>query len=67
MITGTGFNVDSGIEKNLVKIPKSLLNQKVKWNHQLEVHDHFQVQFWEKDNLPKCQGGVQNLGKFKWM
>jgi len=35
----------------------------VKWNYQREVQDHFQaqVQFWENDNLPKCQGGSQNL------
>ena len=41
----------------MVKIPESLLNQKVKWNHQHKVQDHFQaqVQFQEKDNLPKCQ------------
>ena len=44
-------------EKNLVKILESLLNQKVKGNYQLDVQDHFQaqVQFREKDNLPKCQ------------
>ena len=50
-------------EKNLVKIPESLLNQKEKWNSQLEVQDHFQaqVQFREKDNLPKCQCDFQIL------
>ena len=49
--------------KNLVKIPESLLNQKVKWNHQHEVQDHFQaqVQFQEKDNLPECPGDFHNL------
>ena len=43
-------------EKNLVKIPGSLLNQKVKWNYSHEAQDHFQAQaqFREKDNLPKC-------------
>ena len=52
-------------KKNLVKIPESLLNQKVKWNYQLEIQDHFQaqVQFLKKDNLPKCQGGSQNFGQ----
>ena len=27
--------------------------------------DHIlaQAQFWEKNNLPKCQGGVQNFGQ----
>ena len=46
-------------------MPESLLNQKVKWKHQHEVQDHFQaqVQFQEKDNLPKCQGGFQNFGQ----
>jgi len=67
---GTGFNVDSGIEKKMVKIPGSLLNQKVKRNHQREVQDHFQaqVQFREKDNLPKCQGcdgGQVQVGMMK--
>ena len=40
-------------EKNLVKIPESLLN----------LQDHFQaqVQFREKDNLPKCQCDFQAL------
>ena len=56
-------------EKNLVKIPESLLNQKVKWNYQLGDQDHLhtQVQFRKKDNLLKCQGSIQNFGKFKLM
>jgi len=46
------------------------LNQKVKWNSQLEVQDHFQaqVQFQEKDNLPKHQGcdvGQVQVGMMK--
>ena len=47
----------------MVKLPESLLNQKAKWKYQLKVQDHFQaqVQFWEKDNLPKCQGGFQDF------
>ena len=51
-------------EKNLVKIPESLLNQKVKRNYQLEVQDYFQaqVQFREKDNLPTWQSDFQTLG-----
>ena len=50
-------------EKNLVKIPESLLNQKVKWNHQHEVSDHIHVQFQfqERDNLSECQCDFQNL------
>ena len=43
----------------------------MKWNSQLEVQDHFkaQVQFQEKDNLPKCQGcdvGQVQVGMIKW-
>jgi len=47
----------------LIKISESLLNQKVKWNHQLEAQDHFhiQFQFQERDNLPKCQCDFQTL------
>ena len=35
----------------------------MKWNYQLEVQDHFQaqIQFWEKDNLPKSQYDFQTL------
>ena len=35
----------------------------MKWNNKHEIQDHFQaqVQFREKDNLPKCQGGFQNF------
>ena len=52
-------------KKNLVKILESLLNQKVKWNYQLVDQDHIltQVQFREKDNLPKYQHGSQNFGQ----
>ena len=46
------------------------MNQKVKWNHHHEIQDHFQaqVQFQEKDNLPKCQevdGGHVQVGMMK--
>ena len=45
-----------------MKIPESLLNQKVEFNHQVEVYDHIhsQVQFQERDNLPKRQCDFQN-------
>ena len=49
----------------MVKISESLLNQKVKWNYQLEVQDYFQaqIQFREKDNLLKSQDGSQKFGQ----
>ena len=55
----------SEYEKNIVKIPESLLNQKAKWNYQLVDQDHIlsQVQFREKDNLPKCQHDSRNFGQ----
>ena len=48
---------------NLVKTPQSILNQEVELNYQVEVQDHIhaQVQFQEKDNLPKCQWDFQHL------
>ena len=58
-----------------MKTPESLLNQEVELNYQVEVQDHInsQVQFQERDNLPKCQCGFQNLefgqvqiGVLKW-
>ena len=58
-----------------MKTPKSLLNQEVELNYQVKVQDHIhsQVQFQERDNLPKCQCGFQNLefrqvqmGVLKW-
>jgi len=48
---------------NRVKIPESILSQKMKLNYQLEDHDHIhaQIQFQERDNLTKCQCGSQNF------
>ena len=59
----------SEYEKNLVRIPESLLNQKVKWNYQLEVQDHFQaqVQFRERITCQNVKVVFKILGKFKWM
>jgi len=46
-----------------VKILESTLNQEVDLNYQVEVHDyiHSQVQFQERDNLPKYQCDFLNL------
>ena len=40
-----------------------LLNQEVELNYQVEVQDHIhsQVQFQERDTLPKCQCNFQIL------
>ena len=48
---------------NQVKTPESLLNQEVELNYQDEVQDHIhsQVQFQERDNLPKCQSDLRNF------
>ena len=39
------------------------MSQEVEWNYQVELQDHIhaQVQIQERDNLPKCQYGSQNL------
>jgi len=58
-------------EKNLVKIPELLLNQKIKWNCQLVGLDHIMLKFNFRDGIT-CQNvnvtfKTWSLIKFKWM
>ena len=61
---GTGFNVDSRIEKKSGKDTGVIIESKSEmklptWD---SGHVQAQAQFQKKDNLPKCQGGSQNFG-----
>ena len=55
--------MDSGEGLKSGEDTESSLNQEVELNYQVEVQDHIhsQVQFQERDNLPKCRCGFQIL------
>jgi len=60
---GTWSNTDSAKWLKSGKNTGAILSQEVELNYQVEVQDHInaQLQFQERDNLPKCQYGSQNL------